>query len=53
MGAVINALPPREAAATLLRMARDRAGGHGDNVSLAIVKLELPPETASLVTTLY
>jgi serine/threonine protein phosphatase PrpC len=53
MAAVLNALPPREAAAHLLRMARDRAGGHGDNVSLAIVKLELPPETASLVTTLY
>ncbi|MFN7572757.1 MAG: PP2C family protein-serine/threonine phosphatase [Betaproteobacteria bacterium] len=53
LGAMLNALPPREAAAHLLRMSRDRAGGRGDNVSLAIVKLEPPPETASMVTTLY
>ena len=37
---VLQALPPRAAAESLIRQARARAGGGGDNLSLAIVKIE-------------
>jgi serine/threonine protein phosphatase PrpC len=45
----------RDAAENLVRHARERAQGHGDNLSVAIVKLDapekpsraLPPERAS------
>jgi serine/threonine protein phosphatase PrpC len=41
-GAVLMRLSPREACEYLIQKARQRAGGYGDNLSLAIVKL-LPP----------
>ena len=40
MGAVVNALTPREATEFLIEKARERACGGGDNLSLAIVKIE-------------
>jgi PPM family protein phosphatase len=39
LGAVLAALPPREAAEKLVSAARARAKGKGDNLSLVIVKL--------------
>ncbi len=42
LGNVVHKLAPREAAETLVRLARERARGHGDNLSVAIVKLERP-----------
>jgi serine/threonine protein phosphatase PrpC len=40
LGAIVNALPPREASEMLVTKARQRARGGGDNLSLAIVRLE-------------
>ncbi len=40
MGAIVHALPPREAAEMLVGKARQRARGGGDNVSLALVRVE-------------
>lgn len=40
MGVALSTLPPREAAETLINKARDRARGSGDNLSLAIVRLQ-------------
>ncbi|MDN3923013.1 PP2C family protein-serine/threonine phosphatase [Roseateles violae] len=40
MGTVLNSLPPREAAELLIDKARQRARGCGDNLSLAIVRLQ-------------
>lgn len=40
LAARLQAMPPREAAESLIRQARERAGGSGDNLSLAIVKIE-------------
>lgn len=40
IGKVLSTLPPRKAAEILLASARARARGHGDNVSLAILRLE-------------
>jgi serine/threonine protein phosphatase PrpC len=40
LGIVLHTLPPREASKFLLEQARSRALGGGDNLSLAIVKLE-------------
>lgn len=40
LGTVLHSLPPREAAELLINKARQRAQGGGDNLSLAIVKLE-------------
>ena len=42
LGTIAHKLPAREAAETLVRLARERARGHGDNLSIAIVKLEKP-----------
>jgi serine/threonine protein phosphatase PrpC len=42
LGSIVHKCPAREAAETLIRLARDRARGHGDNLSVAIVKLEKP-----------
>ncbi|ENO89807.1 PP2C family protein-serine/threonine phosphatase [Thauera linaloolentis] len=42
LASTIQAHPPRTAAECLVRMARERAGGAGDNISLIIVKL-VPP----------
>jgi PPM family protein phosphatase len=39
LGAVLDALPPRQAAEKLVAAARDRAKGNGDNLSVVIVKL--------------
>ncbi len=40
MGVALSTLAPREAAETLINKARDRARGSGDNLSLAIVRLQ-------------
>ena len=40
LGSVVYSLPPREAAELLVSKARQRARGGGDNLSVAIVKLE-------------
>jgi serine/threonine protein phosphatase PrpC len=40
MGAIIHGLPPRGAAEMLISKARQRAQGGGDNISLALVKIE-------------
>jgi serine/threonine protein phosphatase PrpC len=44
LGDTLSRSSPREASADLVRLARERARGAGDNVSLAIVKLEPPDE---------
>ena len=46
LGAVLDALSPREASQFLIEKARMRANGGGDNLSLAILKLEAA-ETAA------
>jgi serine/threonine protein phosphatase PrpC len=40
LGMVLHSLPPRDASQFLVEKARSRAMGHGDNLSLAIVKIE-------------
>jgi PPM family protein phosphatase len=40
LGKVLNEFPVRQAAEILINTARDRAKGHGDNCSLAIVRLK-------------
>jgi serine/threonine protein phosphatase PrpC len=40
IGAIVHALPPREASEMLVSKARQRARGGGDNLSLALVRLE-------------
>ena len=40
LGSVLHSLPPREASEFLVDKARSRAMGGGDNLSLAIVKVE-------------
>ena len=40
MGAIVQALPPREATEMLVSKARQRARGGGDNLSLALLKVE-------------
>lgn len=40
LGSVVNARPPREAIELLMSKARQRAGGSGDNLSLALVRVE-------------
>ena len=40
LGAIVHALPPREASEMLVSKARQRARGGGDNLSLALVKVE-------------
>jgi serine/threonine protein phosphatase PrpC len=40
LGTVVNSLAPREAAELLISKARQRAHGSGDNLSLAIVRVE-------------
>jgi PPM family protein phosphatase len=43
IGAIVHTLPPREAAETLISKARHRARGSGDNLSLALVRLDIQP----------
>jgi len=40
MGSVLASLPAREASEFLIAKARSRARGHGDNLSLVVVKIE-------------
>jgi PPM family protein phosphatase len=40
MGAIVHALPPREAGEMLINKARQRARGGGDNLSLALVRVD-------------
>jgi serine/threonine protein phosphatase PrpC len=40
LGAIVHALPPREASEMLISKARQRARGGGDNLSLVIVRIE-------------
>jgi PPM family protein phosphatase len=40
LGAIVNALPPRDASEMLVSKARQRARGGGDNLSLALVRVE-------------
>lgn len=40
LGSVLQALPPREAAEMLVSKARQRARGSGDNLSLALVRVD-------------
>jgi serine/threonine protein phosphatase PrpC len=48
LGSLLHSLPPREASEHLVRIARERAQGRGDNLSLAIVKLEAPEQKKRL-----
>jgi serine/threonine protein phosphatase PrpC len=43
LGSTLTSLSPREASEQLISLARERAEGRGDNLSLAIVKLEPAP----------
>jgi serine/threonine protein phosphatase PrpC len=40
MGAIVHALPPREASEMLISKARQRARGGGDNLSLALIRVD-------------
>ena len=40
IGAIVHALPPREASEMLVSKARQRARGGGDNLSLALVRID-------------
>lgn len=40
LGAIVHALPPREATEMLISKARQRARGGGDNLSLALVRID-------------
>ncbi|WKB53692.1 PP2C family protein-serine/threonine phosphatase [Eleftheria terrae] len=40
LGAILHTLPPREASEMLISKARQRARGGGDNLSLAVVRIE-------------
>jgi serine/threonine protein phosphatase PrpC len=54
LGSLLHSLAPREASEHLVRLARERAEGHGDNLSLAIVKLEAAEQPKRLpMTTLW
>jgi serine/threonine protein phosphatase PrpC len=52
LGSLLHSLAPREASEHLVRLARERAEGRGDNLSLAIVKLEAaePPKRLPAAT---
>jgi len=43
---ILHQMPPREASERLVSLARERAEGRGDNLSLAIIKLEPQPKAA-------
>ena len=40
LGAIVNTLPPREASEMLVAKARQRARGGGDNLALALIRVE-------------
>ena len=43
LGTIVDALPPREAAEMLINKARQRARGGGDNLSLALLRIDPMP----------
>jgi PPM family protein phosphatase len=45
IGAILHALPPREASEMLISKARQRARGSGDNLSLALVRVDAVRES--------
>lgn len=47
LGELLTTLTPRQASESLVARARERAAGRGDNLSLAIVKLEAPVAAAN------
>lgn len=49
MGRVLKEMPPRQAAEWLIETARARAQGHGDNCSLAIIRLKEVDKPPSLL----
>jgi PPM family protein phosphatase len=51
LGSVLSALTPRESTEFLIDKARTRAKGSGDNLSIAVVKLEPLVETAAATVT--
>ena len=52
MGAIVHTLPPREASEMLISKARQRARGGGDNLSLALVRIDRRAERTGLGRTL-
>jgi len=40
LGAIVHGLPPREAGEMLVSKARQRARGGGDNLSLALIRVD-------------
>ncbi len=50
LASLLHSLTPREASEHIVRIARDRAQPRGDNMSLAIVKLEAPEPPKRLPT---
>jgi serine/threonine protein phosphatase PrpC len=50
LSAAVAANSPRQASELLIRKARERADGHGDNCTFAIVKLVPPPKEAKTYT---
>jgi len=44
IASILDRMPPRDASKQLVNLARERAEGRGDNISLAIVKLDAPLE---------
>jgi serine/threonine protein phosphatase PrpC len=54
LGSALHMLPPREASQFLVEKARTRARGGGDNMSLAIVKLEaLAPDKTAIISSAF
>jgi serine/threonine protein phosphatase PrpC len=54
LGSLLHSLSPREASEHIVRIARERAQARGDNISLAIVKLEAPEQPKRMpVATLW
>ncbi len=45
---ILDRMPPREASKQLVSLARERAEGRGDNLSLAIIKLDAPLQVPKL-----
>jgi serine/threonine protein phosphatase PrpC len=44
---ILHQLPPREASERLVSLARERADGRGDNLSLAIIRLDPQPKNGA------
>lgn len=50
LGMVIDTLPPAEASRFLIRKARERADGGGDNLSVVVLKIEAAVDAAAAAT---